>query len=96
MRMLLILCSSSKLDEMRRLVDGHHLQGYTEIPNLQGSGDTGKHMGTRAWPGTSCLIFAALERDKADALIDDLEKLRATCTPEEGIRVLAMPAEKVI
>ena len=96
MKMLLILCPSSKLDEVRELIDEHEVQGYSEISDIRGAGETGKHLGTRAWPGTSCMIFAAVESEKADELIDAVEKLCLSCSPNEGMRVMVLPVERMI
>jgi len=96
MKMLLILCSSSRLDEVRELIDEHEVQGYSEIADIRGSGETGKHMGTRAWPGTSCMIFAAVESEKAEELIGAVEALCTSCAPDEGMRVMVLPVERMI
>lgn len=96
MKLLTIFCSGSKVEEVRRLVDSHEVHGYTEIPEVLGSGETGRHLGTRAYPGTSAVILTALESDKAEKLISSLEELARGCSPEEGIRVLVLPVERMI
>lgn len=96
MRLLLICCSSSKLVEVQQLIEEHDVHGYMEIPEIRGSGERGKHMGTRVWPETCCLIFAVVEATKADELVVALEDLSQTCAPKEGLRVVILPAEKVI
>ncbi len=96
MRMLMIFCAGSNADAVRRLIDAHEVHGYTEVPDLIGSGTTGLHMGTRAHPGSSTLILAAVDRRKADALADALGELALTCSPEEGLRVFVMPVERMV
>ncbi len=96
MKMLLILCAGAGLDEVRRVIDAHEVHGYTEIPEVHGAGTSGRHMGTRAWPGTSSLIMAALEDRKVDALAAALRDLAGRCAPEEGLRVFVLPVEKMI
>ncbi len=96
MKMLAIFCSGSRVDELRRLVDAHAVAGYTEIPDVLGSGATGKHLGTRAYPGNSAVILTAVETPKADELVEALEALARTCTGEEGIRVFVLPVERTI
>ena len=96
MKMLLIRCSSSKLEEVRELIDKHEVEGYSEIPDIRGAGETGKHMGTRAWPGTSCMIFAAVRSEKAEELIGAMESLCRSCARDEGVRMMVLPIERMI
>ncbi len=96
MRMLMIFCAGSKVDAVRRLIDAHEVHGYTEVPEIIGSGATGLHMGTRAHPGTSALILAAVDRTKSDELASALGDLARTCAPGEGLRVFVLPVERMI
>ena len=96
MKMLMIFCAGTRLEEVRRLVDAHEVHGYTEIPEVLGSGVTGRHLGTRAWPGTSSLVITAVAAPKADELLSALESLAKTCAAEEGLRVLSLPVERMI
>jgi len=96
MQMLVIFCAGTKLEEVRHLIDAHEVHGYTEIPEVLGSGATGRHLGTRAWPGTSSVVITAVAAPKAKELMAALESLARSCSPEEGMRVLALPVEKMI
>jgi len=96
MKMVMVMCAGEHLEDLRRLVDGHHVHGYTEIPSVLGSGTTGRKLGTRAWPGTSSIIFTAVDDDKAAELIADLEALGKRCGPGEGLRVVVLPVERMI
>jgi len=96
MKMLVIFCAGARLEEVRSLIDAHEVHGYTEIPEVLGSGATGKHRGTRAWPGTSAVVLTAVAASKADELMKALESLARTCSADEGLRVLALPVERMI
>ena len=58
MKMVMILCPSSRLESVQKLIDGHDIRGYSEILEVRGAGVSGKHLGSRAWPGTSALVFS--------------------------------------
>jgi len=96
MKMLVIFCAGTRLKEVRRLIDEYEVPGSTEIPEVLGSGVTGRHLGTRAWPGTSSVVITAVAAPKAKELMAALESLARSCSPEEGMRVLALPVEKMI
>jgi hypothetical protein len=92
----MVFCSGSNLEPVRRLIDEHEVHGYTEIPDVPGSGATGRHMRTRAWPGASAIVLTAVESAKASELVTALADFARGCAPEEGLRVLVLPVEQMI
>ncbi len=96
MKMLTICCASSKIDELRELLDRHDVRGYTEMPALRGSGATGKHLGTRAHPGACSMVLTAVESEKVGELLDALRAMQAGCSPDEGLRVMVLPVEQML
>jgi len=96
MKMLMILCSGSQLATVQELLDAHDLHGYSEIAEIRGAGRTGKHFGTRAWPGTSNLIFAAIEEPKVDEVVGAIGKVAETCPEGEGIHLIVLPVDRMV
>lgn len=96
MKMLMICCSGSRLEELRALVERHGIRGYSEIPSVHGIGQTGRHMGSRAWPGTCAMLISAVEDGKADELMQAIETFRSGCLPEEGVRAMLLPVERMV
>lgn len=96
MKLIVAFCSSSSLERVRALIDAHEVHGYTEFPETPGSGLTGRHMGSRAWPGTSSVIMTAVEDAKASELLDALARLARECGPDEGLRAMVLPVETMI
>ena len=96
MKMVLIICPESRIDEVRELLDDHHLEGYTELSEVRGSGSTGKRLGTRAYPGSSCMVFAVVESSKVEELLTALGEFCTPCSDGEGVRALVLPVEKAI
>jgi len=95
MKMVMILCPSTRLEAVQKLVDEHHVHGYTEIAEVKGAGVSGKHMGTRAWPGTSSLVFSVVEDSRVEDLMEAVRKLAASCSPEEGLRAFVLPVDQM-
>jgi len=96
LKLLLILCTGDEVDKVRQLIDDHHVHGFTEITGLRGSGETGRHMGTRAFPGTASLVFTAVPAAQAVPLVADLRQLSETCSPGEGLRVFQLDATETV
>ena len=56
--MLMILCAEERVDALLEVLDAHPtVTGFTELRDLQGSGSTGRHLGTRAFPGSVSMVL---------------------------------------
>ena len=96
MKLLLILCSGERIADVRQLIEAQGVRGYTEIPQALGAGVTGRHLGTRAFPGTASLIFTAIAEENAEGLIGSLRELAAGCSPGEGVKVFVLDATEAV
>ena len=95
--MLLILCAEQEVQALVQLLDDHpEVSGFTELQNLQGSGSSGRHLGTRAYPGTVSMIFTVGSEDAMNTLAADLRDFAERCRRGQGLRVFAMPATQVV
>lgn len=96
-QMLMILCADERVEELVRLLDSHpEVSGFTEIQGLQGSGATGRHLGTRAFPGTVSLLFTVGPQEAIAALAEDLRAFAARCRPGQGLRAFSLAARQVV
>ncbi len=96
MKLLLIMCPESLAPELREIIDRHEVQGYTEIPEVRGSGETGKRLGTRAFPGVGSLFFTAVDEAKAQELLEAVRGFCEQCDMGESVRVFSLDAHEVI
>jgi len=95
--MLMILCSEERVDELLEVLDAHpEVTGFTELRDLQGSGTTGRHMGTRAFPGSVSMIFTVGEEAAMRTLAADLGEFAKGCRAGSGLRVFAMKASQLV
>jgi nitrogen regulatory protein PII len=95
-KMVLIICPEPRIGEVQELLDEHHLEGYSELSDVRGSGKTGKRLGTRAYPGSSCMIFVVVETSRVDELLEALEPFCGHGSDAEGVRVVVLPVEHAI
>ena len=95
-RLLMILCSGGQIDGIRALMEKQGIRGYTEIPQVLGAGLTGRHLGTRAFPGSGSMIFTVVGPAKAEELGSALARLAASCPPGEGVKAFELDVREVV
>jgi hypothetical protein len=96
MKLLLIVVNSDHAADVGALLEHHGVPGYSEIPTILGKGATGRKLGTRAFPGTSTLFFAAVAPEHCDALVRELRALRDARGPEEGLKVYSLDTKELL
>lgn len=97
MKMLLILAPAPREREIIRLIEAKGVHGYTEIPDVRGSGKSGRHLGTRAFPGAGSVIFTIAPEDQTRELAEALKELAATFEAGEGgLHAFELATSKVV
>lgn len=96
MKMLLIFVDADHAPDVAALLETSGVMGWSEIPQVLGKGSTGRKMGTRAFPGSSTLFFAAVPVEEAVRLTAEVRRLMEERGPEEGIRVYALDTVEVL
>ncbi|MCC6130378.1 MAG: hypothetical protein IT186_10655 [Acidobacteria bacterium] len=76
MKMLMLIVSDEKKEELEVLLGRAGVAGYTEIPGARGAGVTGPRMGSAAFPKTSAVLFTLVD-DETLARVK--ESVRAYC-----------------
>ncbi len=96
MKMIMIICPDARREEIRGVIEKHNVHSYSELRDVTGEGATGKHMGTRVWPGKSTLIFTVLPDEKKDELMTALQACARELFPGEGLRAFVLPVEETL
>ncbi|HEX9730101.1 MAG TPA: hypothetical protein VGA37_16515 [Gemmatimonadales bacterium] len=96
MKLFLIIVDGDHAADVQRLLDECERTGYSEIPTVLGKGATGRKLGTRAFPGSSTLYFAAVDSDCAARLPEALRRLRDQGGRDEGLKVYALDTTEVV
>ena len=95
MRLMMVLSPTDCLPDVQKVLDEHEIHAYTEIPNVLGAGESGRKMGTRAFPGTTSMILAILSKEESDRLVAAVRGYAEDCNCCHEVRIFALPAEQV-
>ncbi len=96
MKLLLIFVDSDHRDDVEQILEAADVPGYSEFPTVLGKGKTGRKMGTRAFPGSSTLYFVALPDGECHGICDELNELRNTAGPEQGLKAYILDTTEVL
>jgi hypothetical protein len=93
MKLMLIIYSGPNRQLVPALLDRHEAGGYTELTQAYGAGQTGRRLGTRAWPGDASITFSILPDGREQELTTALRDEAARLTGDERLHVAVMPVE---
>lgn len=96
MKLIMVICPEERRQQLAALVEKHGVRSFTELPEVVGEGETGKHMGTHLWPGKSALLFTVVPDGKKDELLDALRECRTQLFPSEGLKAFVLPVEEEV
>ncbi len=96
MKLVVVFCTGACEGRLRDVLESHGVHAYTEIPDVLGAGVTGRHFGSRAWPGASHVLLAVVDDGKAGEVLDAVEAFVKECLPDQGARAILMPVERMV
>jgi hypothetical protein len=96
MKMALMIVDAGHANDIQHMLRDCDVPGYSEIPNVLGTGTTGKKLGSRAYPGSSTLFMVALEDHCMAQLTAKLQQLRETHGSSEGLKAFSFDIEELI
>lgn len=96
MKLLLIFVDADHARDVEELLDTRGVSGYSTFPNVLGKGQTGRKLGTRAFPGSNSLYFVALPDGDCRGLCEELRTLRDAKGPEEGLKAYTLETMEVL
>ncbi len=98
MKLLWILCNESIAEEVKELMDGVPLSGYTVWQGVFGTSESGgTHWGDAVWPGLNWAFMVVEEEPRSSRILSLLADLKAR--PEirkAGLRVFSQEVEAVL
>ena len=96
MKMLIVIGPHSREREIREALGRHGARAFTEVPDVLGSGATGAHLDTQAFPGRQTLVFSVLTDEQLASALESLRAVKASLYPEERLHAFSVPAESLL
>ncbi len=97
MKAVLITYNQALNEKINTLLDKLSIRGFTQWTDVMGRGSKKgePHMGTHTWPALNSTILSIVNDDKADVLLNEIEKLNKT-TEQQGLRAFVWDIEKTV
>jgi len=96
MKLAVVTVDKERKGDVVEVFERAAVTGYSLIPSVLGSGQTGKHLGTRAFPGDNAMVLALVPAAQLEAVQDGLRALQAELRPGQGLMAFRMEAEPLL
>lgn len=93
MKMVLIVYEAGIDEDLQSVIDRLDVPGWTKLTGATGTGRHGNRFGTQIWPGTNNLLMMALSDDRVDAVIAEMNELKASYLKPPALEVFILAAE---
>lgn len=93
MKMVMIVVDEARKEELEVVLERAGVSGYTELSRASGRGTTGPRLGSRAFPGTSAVIFSILSADRLETLTATIRAFCQDCDVRP--RIVAWDVEEL-
>jgi hypothetical protein len=96
MRLLVVVVDRERVGEVTALLDGLGVTGYSLLPTVLGRGETGAHLGSRAFPGENAMVLALVASAEAAGLTEGLRELKTRFLSGQGLMAFALDAVPLV
>jgi len=96
MKLLLVVYTGPNPRVVSDLLDGNRIEGYTWYAPAHGAGRSGRHEGTRAFPGEETIYFSMVPDEAARAVLPALAAWQRTAPEGERLHAAVMPVDQFI
>jgi hypothetical protein len=100
MKLVLIVFNFIYDDSVRAIIERLKIPGFTEVPRVFGTGESGKRFGTHAFPGHDTMLFTVLPSEMVDPLMNHIAEFKAGLTERAkrhgGIKAFVLSVDRMI
>lgn len=94
MKMFVLMYSGPGPKRVEEILERHDVHAWTSYTGGKGAGATGRHEGSRAWPGETTVVMSVVPAVGADALAAALEQETEALPPGERLHLAVLPIER--
>src|SRR3974377_875599 len=76
MKLIMIVFNFIYDEPIRAMIERLRIPGFTEIPKVFGTGESGKRFGTHAFPGHDTMLLTVVPEDQLVILLDELARFK--------------------
>ena len=96
MKLLVVVVDRERVGDITALLDGRGVTGYSLLPTVLGRGETGAHLGSRAFPGENAMVLALVVPSEAAGLTEGLRELKTSFLSGQGLMAFALDAVPLV
>jgi hypothetical protein len=100
MKLILIVFNFIYDEPIRAIVERLKIPGFTEVPRVFGTGESGKRFETHAFPGHDTMILTVVRDAQVEAILAELSALKKGLADRAkrhgGIKAFVLPVEQAI
>lgn len=96
MKLLVVVVDRERVGDITALLDGMGVTGYSLLPTVLGRGETGAHLGSRAFPGENAMVLALVVPSEAAGLTEGLRELKTRFLSGQGLMAFALDAVPLV
>lgn len=93
MKMFVLMYSGPSPKRVEEILERHDVHAWTSYTGGKGAGATGRHEGSRAWPGETTVVMSVVPAVGADALAAALEQEAEALPHGERLHLAVLPIE---
>jgi hypothetical protein len=94
MKLVMIAYRFEYNDAVQRILDDNGVRDFIRHPRAHGGEADGKHDGSKVHPGHMAQVWARVEDDDLDALMDALNEFRQSQQAREHLTALVLGVER--
>lgn len=100
MKLVLIVFNFIYDDSVRAIIERLKIPGFTEVPRVFGTGESGKRFGTHAFPGHDTMLFTVLPVELVGPLMEQIAQFKTGLTDRTkrhgGIKAFVLSVDQMI
>ncbi|HSD51993.1 MAG TPA: hypothetical protein VLG48_11360 [Candidatus Methylomirabilis sp.] len=100
MKLVLIVFNFIYDEPIRAMIERLRIPGFTEVPRVFGTGESGRRFETHAFPGHDTMVLTVLPEAQAGLLLDEIVRFKQGLAERAkrhgGIKAFVLPVERMV